>query len=362
MEILWFILGAVFASLIWGLWIKKSHVFFKQEFSLMAQHIFDDKSKHLRDSHTHELSHLLNPLKDQIKQFEQKIQESHEKESRDRMSLFHEIKQLKELNHKMSAEAIALTQALKGDSKKQGNWGEMVLERVLDMSGLQKGREYDVQVSVQDEDGKRFQPDVIIHLPEQRDVIVDAKVSLVAYEKLQRAEDPAEYNLQLQAHLQSLRTHVRQLSDKQYQKLQGIRTLDFVLMFIPIEPALHIAMQTDESIFSEALSRNVVLVTPTTLLATLRTIHNIWRFERQNENALQIAEKAGSLYDKFIGFLEDMQEIGKRIDSTQKSFDSAMNKLKEGKGNLIRRAEDMKSLGIATTKKMPESLGRGDIA
>ncbi|MFI4955697.1 MAG: DNA recombination protein RmuC [Gammaproteobacteria bacterium] len=359
MPILWFILGALFASFIWGLWIK-SHGFFKKEFTLMAQDIFDDKSRHLRESHTHELSHLLNPLKDQIKQFEQKIQESHEKESRDRMSLFHEIKHLKDLNQKMSSEAIALTQALKGDSKKQGNWGEMVLERVLEMSGLQKGREYDVQISIQDESGKRFQPDVIIHLPEQRDVIVDSKVSLVAYEKLQHTDDPAEYALHLQAHLQSLRTHVRQLSDKQYQKLQGIRTLDFVLMFIPIEPALHLAMQTDESIFSEALSRNVVLVTPTTLLATLRTIHNIWRFEYQNENAIKIADKAGSLYDKFVGFIEDIQEIGKRIESTQKSYESAMNKLKDGKGNLIRRAEEMKNLGVATSKKMPEAMKISD--
>lgn len=356
MEILWFILGALFASLIWGLWIKKSHAFFQKEFSVIAQTIFDDKSKHLRDTHTHELTHLLNPLKDQIKQFEQKIHESHEKESRDRLSLFHEIKHLKDLNQHMASEALALTNALKGDSKKQGNWGEMVLERVLDMSGLQKGREYDVQMHAQDEQGKRFQPDVVIHLPEQRDVIIDSKVSLVAYEKLQHLDDETEYTVQLQAHLQSLRNHVRQLSDKEYQKLNGIRTLDFVLMFIPIEPALYIAMQTDESIFTDALSRNIVLVTPTTLLATLRTIHNIWRFEQQNQNALKIAEKAGSLYDKFIAFLEDIEDIGKRLESTQKSYDAAMNKLKEGKGNLIRRAEDMKSLGLSTAKKMPDTF------
>ncbi len=358
MEILWFLLGAIVASLVWWFWIKARGEQ-KDAFALMAQQIFEDKSKLLRESHTHELSHLLNPLKDQIKQFEQRIQESHEKESRDRLSLFHEIKHLKDLNQRMSNEAIALTQALKGDSKKQGNWGEMVLERVLEMSGLQKGREYDVQTSLKDEAGKLFQPDVIIHLPEQRDIIVDSKVSLNAYEKYQHTEDINEQATYLQAHLQSLRTHIRQLSDKQYQKLQGIRTLDFVLMFIPIEPALHLAMQADDSLFGEALSRNIVLVTPTTLLATLRTIHNIWRFEYQNENALKIATKAGDLYDKFIAFLEDVQDIGKRIESTQKSYDAAMNKLKDGKGNLIRRAEEMKSLGVATTKKMPEELKFG---
>jgi DNA recombination protein RmuC len=359
MYIICFISGMLVASLFW--WITgirgksdatQTHAFLKQEFALMAQHIFEDKSKQLRESHTHELSHLLNPLKEQIKQFEQKIQDSHEKESRDRLSLFHEIKHLKDLNQKMSTEAIALTQALKGDSKKQGNWGEMVLERVLEMSGLQKGREYDVQTSLKDEQGKSFQPDVIIHLPEQRDIIVDSKVSLTAYEKLQRADNETDYTLHLQAHLQSLRTHIRQLSDKQYQKLQGIRTLDFVLMFIPIEPALHLAMQADDGLFGEALSRNIVLVTPTTLLATLRTIHNIWRFEYQNENALKIAEKAGSLYDKLVAFLLDMQDIGKRIEGTQKSYEAAMNKLKDGKGNLIRRAEEMKSLGVATAKNI----------
>ncbi len=362
-EIWWFFVGAFLASIMWAIVLRlksqqmaQSHTFLKQEFALMAQHIFEDRSKQLRESHSHELSHLLNPLKEQIKQFEQRIQDSHEKESRDRLSLFHEIKHLKDLNQKMSSEAMALTQALKGDSKKQGNWGEMVLERVLEMSGLQKGREYQVQSNLRDEEGKLFQPDVIIHLPEQRDVIVDSKVSLNAYEKLQRTDDVSEQAVYLQAHLQSLRTHIRQLSDKQYQKLNGIRTLDFVLMFIPIEPALHLAMQADDGLFSEALSRNIVLVTPTTLLATLRTIHNIWRFEYQNENALKIAEKAGSLYDKLAAFLEDMQDIGRRLESTQKSYDAAMNKLKDGKGNLLRRAEEMKSLGLATAKQIPEEL------
>jgi DNA recombination protein RmuC len=244
---------------------------------------------------------------------------------------------------------------LKGDRKAQGTWGEVILERVLELSGLEKGREYETQASLKNESNKTYQPDVIVHLPDNKDIIIDSKVSLVAYERMQSAPEH-EKAMHLNAHLLSLRTHIKSLSDKEYQKLKGLQTLDFVLMFIPIEPALTLAMQADDQLFNEALSRNIVLVTPSTLLATLRTIQNIWRFEHQNQNALKIAEKAGDLYDKFVTFIEDMQDLGKRLDTTHKSYESAMNKLSEGRGNIIRRAEELKTLGAKTSKKMSDSL------
>jgi len=323
----------------------------KHEFSTLAQNIFDEKGKKFTEQNQHNLSHLINPLKEQIKTFEQKVQDTYEKESRDRMSLSHEIKHLKSLNQQISQDAINLTQALKGDTKAQGTWGEVVLERVLEISGLKKGREYETQVSLKDDDNKAYQPDVIVHLPDNKDIIIDSKVSLVAYERLQSGDET-----QLSAHLQSLRNHIKLLSDKQYQKLKGVQTLDFVLMFVPIEPALTLAMQADDGLFNDALSRNIVLVTPTTLLATLRTIQNIWRFEHQNQNALKIAQRAGDLYDKFVSFVEDMKDIGKRMDTTQKSYDAAMNKLKEGRGNLIKRAEDIKAMGASTSKKLCDTM------
>lgn len=323
----------------------------KHEFAQLAQNIFDEKGQKFTEQNQSNLSHLINPLKEQIKTFEQKIQDTYDKESRDRLSLFHEIKNLKTLNQQISQDAVNLTQALKGDTKTQGTWGEVVLERVLEISGLKKGREYETQVSLKDDDNKTYQPDVIVHLPDNKDIIIDSKVSLVAYERLQ-AGDEAE----LAAHLQSLRNHIKLLSDKQYQKLKGIQTLDFVLMFVPIEPALTLAMQADASLFNDALSKNIVLVTPSTLLATLRTIQNIWRFEHQNQNALKIAQRAGDLYDKFVNFAEDMQDLGKRLDTTQKSYDAAMNKLKEGRGNLIKRAEDIRQMGAASSKKLCDTL------
>lgn len=346
-----FILGLLTGALIVWFW----HRSLKSEFSQLAQNILEEKSQKFTEQNQSNLFHLITPLKEQITNFTQKIQDNYEKDLRDRLTLTHEIKNLKELNLQISQDALNLTNALKGDNKTQGTWGEVILERVLELSGLEKGREYETQTSLKNEDNKTYQPDVIVHLPDNKDIIIDSKVSLSAYEKLQSAQD-SEKTLYLNAHLQSLRTHIKTLSDKEYQKLKGVQTLDFVLMFVPIEPALTLAMQADHQLFNEALSRNIVLVTPSTLLATLRTIQNIWRFEHQNQNALKIAVKAGDLYDKFVGFLEEMQDLGKRLDNTQKSYEAAINKLKDGRGNLIRRAEELKLMGAKTSKKMCDSL------
>lgn len=328
----------------------------KHEFSHLAQHIFDEKGKKFTEQNQTNLTQLISPLREQIKTFEKKIQDTYDKESHDRITLFHEIKHLKDLNQQISKDALNLTQALKGETKTQGTWGEVILERVLSLSGLEKGREYETQVSLKDDDNKSYQPDVIVHLPDKKDIIIDAKVTLVAYERMQSAQHEEEKALHRAAHLQSIRSHIKLLSDKQYQKLKGIQTLDFVLMFIPIEPALTVAMQADESLFNEALSRNIVMVTPSTLLATLRTIQNIWRFDYQNQNAVKIAQKAGDLYDKFVAFVEDLQEIGKRMESTQKSYEAAMNKLSDGRGNIVKRVQELKTMGAATSKQLPDGL------
>lgn len=368
-EVLFFFIGFLSAGLIFGYLLReknKQHALnlemlnesraqMKHEFSDLAQKILEDKSARFTTQNQQNLDGLIKPLKEQIKQFEQKVHETYEKESRDRLSLAHEIKHLKELNQQVSQDAVNLAQALKGDTKMQGTWGEVILERVLAISGLVKGREYDTQVNLKNEDNKTYQPDVIVHLPDNKDIIIDSKVSLLAYERLQ-SSDEADKAQHLQAHLQSLRAHVKGLSSKQYQNLKGCQTLDFVLMFIPIEPALTLAMQADDTLFNDALSRNIVLVTPTTLLATLRTIQNIWRFEYQNANALTIAQKAGDLYDKFVGFVDDMQELGRRLDTTHKSYASAMNKLSEGRGNLVKRAETIKAMGAKTSKSLCEQM------
>jgi DNA recombination protein RmuC len=324
----------------------------KHEFQSLAHNILEDKSKRFTDQNKQNLEGMLNPLREQIKDFEKKVHDVYEKESRDRLSLAQEILQLKTLNQQMSIDAVNLTSALKGESKTQGIWGEMILERVLEKSGLIKGREYTTQVHLQNEEGKQYQPDVIVHLPENKDIIIDAKVSLNAYERFCTAENESDKKLAIDAHLISLRNHIKLLSDKNYQKLLNIKTLDFVLMFVPIEPALTIAMQKDIELFNEALARNIILVTPTTLLATLRTIENIWRFEYQNRHAQQIATKAGDLYDKFVGFVEDLDELGKKIQSCMTTYDKSYNKLSTGKGNLIKRAEDLKALGIKNSKHL----------
>ena len=327
-----------------------------KEFSSIAREIFDSRQKRYKDESKEQISSLLNPLQTRIKEFEKRIEDTYSNESRERFSLAKELKNLQDLNTKISNDAINLTNALKGESKTQGTWGEVILERVLEKSGLQKGREYEVQVALQDEQGRKRQPDVVVHLPEGKNIIIDAKVSLTAYERYCSAEEDPERQEALRQHVQSLRRHLRGLGEKEYQRLEGIYTLDFVLLFVPVEAAFTLAVQYDGEIFSDGFEKNIVIVSPTTLLATLRTIQNIWRYENQNRNAQEIANRAGALYDKFVGFVSDIETIGSRIDSAQTAYTDAYKKLTSGKGNLVKRAEGMRELGVKVSKKLPRNL------
>lgn len=326
------------------------------EFRNLANEIFESKQKSFREQSQAQLDGLLKPLGERIKDFEKRVETSYSNEARERHSLIREVRGLQEMNAQISKDAVNLANALKGENKTQGTWGEVILERVLERSGLVRGSEYDVQVSLKSEEGKRLQPDVIVHLPESKDVVIDSKVSLVAYERYASAENEAEAAEALKAHIQSLRQHVRQLADKDYQKLDGIQTLDFVLLFVPVEAAFAAAVQHDTELFSDAFDKNIMVVSPSTLLATLRMIHNIWRFEQQNRNAQEIARRAGMLYDKFVGFVGDLEDIGRKIEGVQTAYESAHRKLATGRGNLVTRAEEMKSLGAKVSKSLPENL------
>jgi len=267
-----------------------------------------------------------------------------------------EIRSLQELNSRISVDAVNLTNALKGESKTQGTWGELKLEKILEASGLVKGREYDVQVSMKNEVGARLQPDVVVHLPENKDVIIDSKVTLTAYHRYVSAETEAERQQQAVLHVQSLQKHIKDLSAKDYQNLVGVETLDFVLMFLPVEDAFNLAVQKDHELFSKAFEHNIILVGPSTLLATLKTIQHIWRNEYQTQNAQEIAKRAGYLYDKFVNFVEDIEEIGLRLNKAQDAYDRAHNKLVSGRGNLVNKAEALRKLGAKTSKALPKSL------
>lgn len=310
------------------------------QFENLANRILDEKTLKFTEQHKLSLTDLLTPLKEQIKDFQQHIHTSQHHETQQRTMLITEIRQLQEM-----------TQVLRGPTKHQGLWGELILQRLLELTGLQQDREYKLQVTLKDKQGRSYQPDVIVYLPDNREVIIDAKLSLVAYQRYCQAELPEERELAMQNHIQALRTHIRQLSEKNYQQLTG-HTLDFVLLFMPVESAFSMAIQYDASLYDEALAKNVVLVTPTTLIAILRTISNIWRIEQQNNNAQQIAEQAGDMYDKFVAFVDDLQGIGTKLSATQKAYDNAMIKLHTGKGNLIKRADDLRSLGAKTSKKL----------
>jgi DNA recombination protein RmuC len=328
----------------------------KIEFQNLAQEIFEDKSRKFAEQNRTNIDHLIGPLREQIGDFKKRVEDVYDKETRDRTALQTEIQHLKQLNQKISKEALNLTRALKGDSKARGNWGEVILQRVLEASGLKKGREYDVQVSLKDADGKRYQPDVIVRLPQEKDVVVDAKVSLKAYETYYSAEDPREREEALKSHIDALRTHIRILAAKRYEELEGVRSLDFVLMFVPIEAAFLAAVDRDRELFNEAFERNIMVVSPSTLLVTLRTIENIWRNEYQNRHALQIAEKAGGLYNKFVGFVDALEEIGRQLDKATTSYQTARDRLVSGRGNLIRRTEELKALGVKARKELPRDL------
>jgi DNA recombination protein RmuC len=327
------------------------------EFENIATKILKERSDEFSLSNHKNLSDILNPLKERIQLFEKKVDETYDKELRDKISLREEVRKLTELNTRVSQEANNLTKALKGDVKKQGNWGEVILERVLERSGLTKGQEYEREEVVDGADSSVQRPDVIIHLPDNKHIIVDSKVSLVAYERFVSAETDEHRVTHLKDHINSLRSHVKLLSEKNYQNAQNLNTPDFVLMFLPIEASFSVAVQGDGEIFSYAWERKIVIVSPTTLLATLRTITSIWKQENQTKNAQEIARLSGSLYDKFIGFAEDMAKIKVNIDRTSGAYDDAMKKMKDGNGNIIRTAEKIKELGAKTgNKSLPDGF------
>ena len=321
------------------------------EFENIATKILKERSEEFTVFNHKNLSEILNPLKERIQLFEKKVDETYDKELRDKISLREEVRKLTELNKQVSEEANNLTKALKGDVKKQGNWGEVVLERVLERSGLTKGQEYEREVVVEGADHSVQRPDVIIHLPDNKHIVIDSKVSLIAYERLMSAETDPKREVYLKEHINSLRSHVKLLGEKNYQNAQNINTPDFVLMFLPIEASFSVAVQGDSEIFGYAWERKIVIVSPTTLLATLRTISSIWKQENQTKNAQEIARLSGALYDKFIGFAEDMSRIKVNIDRTSGAYDDAMKKMKDGSGNIIRTAEKIKELGAKTGNK-----------
>jgi DNA recombination protein RmuC len=326
------------------------------QFKNLANEILEDKTKKFTEQNAQQLDILLKPLQTKLTEFKEQVSNSYEKESRERFALKHEIERLANLNLKMSDEARSLTNALKGDSKIQGNWGELVLESILESSGLRKGEEYLVQDSHTQADGSRLQPDVIIKLPEGRHLVIDSKVSITAYARHTEAATTDEADKELLAHIQSIRQHIQGLSGKNYAGIADIASVDFVLMFIPIEPAFLSALKSAPNLYQEALSKNIVLVCPSTLMATLRTVAHLWRQDQQNKNAMEIARQCANLYDKFVGFVEDLEQIGKRLDQAQSSYHDAFNKLKSGKGNLIKAAEKVKELGVKPNKMIASNL------
>ncbi len=327
----------------------------RKDFELMASKILDEKSEKFTLQNKENIKNILNPLEEKIKTFEKKVEDTQKESISMHSALKEQLLGLKDLNQQMAIEATNLTKALKGDSKTQGNWGELVLERVLEKSGLEKDREYFVQQNFQREDGTRVMPDVVLHLPDSKKMIIDSKVSLTAYERMVNAEDE-ERPLFLKAHVNSIKKHVDDLSAKNYHDLYDIESPDFVLMFIPIEPAFAVAINEDNSLYNKAFEKNIVIVTPSTLLATLRTIDTMWNNEKQQQNAIEIAKQAGALYDKFEGLVTDLTGVGKKIDSAKNDYSSAMNKLVEGKGNLISRVEKIKRMGAKAKKALPESI------
>jgi DNA recombination protein RmuC len=329
---------------------------FTTQFENLSNKIFEEKGRKFADQNKINLGEILNPLKEKLVDFEKKVELSN-KESIDRHSALREqITNLKELNQQITKEASNLTKALKGDSKAQGNWGEYILESILEKSGLVKGREYLVQESLTSEEGKRLQPDVVIKLPDNKNLIIDSKVSLVAYERFISAEDETDRAIHLKQHIFSLRQHIKGLSEKKYQSLYATGNLDFILLFVPIEPAFSASVQYDVEIFNDAFEKNIVIVSPSTLIATLRTIASIWKQEFQNRNTVEIARQATALYEKFRGFTDDMIEMGKQLEKAKETYGGAMNKLSTGNGNLVRSVEKFKTLGIQPSKNIDQRL------
>lgn len=326
------------------------------EFKNLANEILEEKTRKFTEQNKVNLSEILKPLGEKIKDFEKKVEDAYVNETKQRFSLQEEVKRLAELNQQVSKEANSLTRALKGESKTQGNWGEVVLESILERTGLRKGQEYTVQESFTLPDGKRYQPDVIVNYPGDRSIVIDSKVSLTAYERYTSAEDETEKSNELKAHLLSIRNHINGLSGKNYEELEGIKTLDFVMMFLPVEPAYLLAIQNDPQIWSYAYERRILLISPTNLVAVLKMIESLWKQETQSRNVMEIARQGGALYDDFILLSERLIKLGRKIDEASDFYKETMKKISEGKGNLVSRVEKLKELGIKTKKQMPDNL------
>ncbi|MBW8190144.1 DNA recombination protein RmuC [Neiella marina] len=336
--------------------LQESEQRLAKEFENLANRIFEQKSQAFKSNSESGLESLLKPFREQISGFQQQVSKQTESDQQQHTLLKKELDDLKALNLRMSEEATNLTRALKGDSKTQGNWGEVILQRLLDQAGLTEGREYELQVSLKTEQGKRYQPDVIVRLPHDKDIVIDSKVSLTAYERFTNAESDADKAVALTEHVSSLRNHIRELGKKNYQSLQGVRSLDYVLMFVPVEAAFLCAIQQEPELIKTALDSNIMLVSPTNLLVALRTIHNIWRVEQQNQNAQEIADRAGKLYDKFVGFVDDLNKVDTALQRASKEFDAAKGKLSSGPGNLIRQTTMLKELGVRSNKQLSAEL------
>jgi len=326
------------------------------QFKNLANEILEEKSKRFAEQNQQNLDTLLKPLQEKLTDFRKQVDDTYQSEARERFALKQEVEKLANLNVRMTDETRALTNALKGESKTQGDWGELVLETILENSGLRKGEEYIVQDSHTVADGSRLQPDVVIRLPEAKHLVIDSKVSITAYTRYMQAEDDSTKSSELNSHVLSIKQHIQGLSAKNYQDLYGLGSIDFVLMFIPVEPAFLAAMRHAPEIYQEALKKNIVMVCPSTLLATVRTVAHLWRQEHQNRNAQEIARQCAMLYDKFVGFVEDLDKVGQRLEQAQSSYSDAVGKLKTGRGNLIRTAENVKKLGVKPNKSLPSKL------
>ncbi len=329
---------------------------FTTEFKNLANEILEDKSKKFTEQNKTNIDEILKPLNEKIKDFEKRVVDTYDKESKERFSLQNEIKNLVILNQSISKEANNLTNALKGQAKTQGNWGEMILENILEKSGLAKGREYFVQQSFTDEAGKRLQPDVVVNYPGNKSIVIDSKVSLNAYERYSNEEDKTRQDVELKLHIDAIKLHINTLSGKNYQDLYQLTSLDFVLMFVPIEPAFMLAVQADPDLWSYAYERRILLISPTNLISTLKIVSSLWRQEYQNRNAMEIAKQSGDLYDKFVLLMESLVDVGNKLKGTQKSYEESMNRLSTGKGNLIKKVEDIKTLGAKANKSIPQVL------